>query len=102
MYGVVYEATPTTCATRGYPPRKTLMILITHMQQEQKCECCGNFLDVFESTHMVPCYDDGGSLDSFDVETETETFCLNPECKEFYGNPVYSPSERTEEDDLPF
>jgi hypothetical protein len=86
----------------GVPPSKNPNDLNNTMQQEQKCECCGNFLDVFESTRMVPCYDDGGSVDSFDVETETETFCLNPECKEFYGNPVYSPSECTEEDDLPF
>lgn len=72
------------------------------MQQEQKCECCKSTLSVFEHEHRIPYYDDGGSLDSYDIVVETETFCLNPDCKEFYGNPVYSRSERTEEDDLPF
>jgi cytolysin (calcineurin-like family phosphatase) len=44
------------------------------MQQFPKCKC-GQ--EVHTEDYFVPCYDDGGGLDSFDVELEIYDRCID-------------------------
>lgn len=79
------------------------------MQQLPKCKC-GQ--EVHAEEYMTPCYDDGGGLDSFDVELEVYDRCV--ECLRQSGTEYDSVVQRhdkwveehkhlfTSNDDLPF
>jgi hypothetical protein len=75
---------------------------------EKKCKCCGTELTIGNREFMVPCYDDGGSVDSFDVIIEQVTLCTNRSC-EGWGIEVMEvmeepkqPPYTQQDDDLPF
>jgi len=73
------------------------------MKTYSNCICCNSELEPEEA--ITPCYDDGGSLDSFDVSQSYPTYpycegcegVIPDECKESEWVASYSPF-----DDLPF
>jgi len=53
----------------------------------------------------IPCYDDGGSIDSFDVDVERVEICTNPDCDYSINTAERSGIRATHcdcDDDLPF
>lgn len=62
------------------------------MQQEPKCEHCECTMVVGFREVYIPVYDDGGSVDCFDVDFERVEVCTNPSCNDALSDI----------DDLPF
>ena len=62
------------------------------------CECCG--IELQPDEILTPCYDDGGGLDSFDVQLKWPSHPYCEGCDSYFDDPQLP--QDTYDGELPF